>query len=130
LDFECLGRGDQITLASSNKDYDMAMGKFSEVFPPDQMIQCDCKSWSFFDWGIQVCTQNDFGPSKRNKDMSNVKICTNCLKPVVVYDGTAYDATEYVSKDQVESLLQRGQAREHLTPVKIARRASKDKGLG
>lgn len=100
----------------------MAMEKFSEVFPPDQMIQCDCKSWAFFDWGIQVCTQNDFGPSKRNKDwtgMSNVKICTNCLKPVVVYDGTAYDATEYVSKEQVQSLLQRGQAREHLTPVKI-----------
>jgi hypothetical protein len=102
------------------EDGPMTMKKLSEVFPPDQIIRCDCGSTSFFDWGVQIGETRDY-PSPRAKEWSqyhNVKICTACLKPVVFHDGIAYDASEYVSPQRIEELIHRGQAKEHLTPVK------------
>lgn len=85
--------------------------KLSEIMPEDQVVQCDCQCASFFDWGIQVVNKTDLGQSPRNKDyalMSNVKICVNCLKPIVIFDGTPYDASEYVTPEQIEALIQSG----------------------
>jgi hypothetical protein len=64
--------------------------KFSEIFPPDLVIRCDCGSCAFF----------------------------ACLRPIVVYDGVPYDASEYLKPEQIAEVLKRGQAREQLVPIK------------
>jgi hypothetical protein len=95
------------------------MDKLSTVLPPDQIIQCDCGCKAFFDWGIKIGSVNDFGPSPRNKEWAstdNVQICVSCLKPSVVYQGTIYDASEYISAEQVQDLIEKGQARHHAMP--------------
>lgn len=93
----------------------------SEVVPLEKAVPCpECGGYCFFDWGLKFLHRASFGASPRLKDYSdfqNVQICASCLHPIVRVDGDYYDASEFVSREAIEKILARGQAREHRTPV-------------
>lgn len=88
------------------------MKKLSSIIPEEQMVQCpECKGYAFFDWGIQLEFKISIGPGRRNKDLvhgGNVKICAECLHPVIGIEGDSYDASEYISKERIEQIIARG----------------------
>jgi hypothetical protein len=97
------------------------MKSLKDLYPPDNIIRCDCGSHAFFDWGIEIIATSNFGKAPRNQDWNhtdNVKICASCLKPVVVDNGDVYDASDYVTEKQVKEILKRGQVREQTVSVK------------
>ncbi len=88
------------------------MKKLSEIHAPDDVVACECSCQSFFDWGIQIAYTSDFGRSPRAKEFathSNVKVCMSCHTPIVIYDGDIYDASEYVSAEQIQALIERSE---------------------
>lgn len=97
------------------------MKSIQELYPPDNVIRCDCGSAAFFDWGVQIIPTANYGKSPRGQDYSsgaNVKICAACLKPAIIVDGDVYDASAYVTAQQVKDIIRRGQTKEHLVPAK------------
>jgi hypothetical protein len=93
-----------------------------DIHPPDDLIRCDCGSCCFFDWGVKVIVAGNYGKSPRCQDYTttdNVQICAGCLKPVMVKDGDIYDASDYVSANQVRDILKRGQTKEHVVPERV-----------
>jgi hypothetical protein len=93
----------------------------TDLFKPEDVITCECGSTAFFDWCVQVIAKKNYGPSPRSQGWTqseNARVCINCHKPIVVYDGTAYDASMYVSSEQIAALIRLGQARQTAVPVR------------
>ena len=93
----------------------------STVFEEDKVFKHSCGSHAFFAWGIKIITKESIGKHSRLQDMpgdSEVMVCSNCLGPVVIMGGVMYDASEYISKEEIDDILMYGQARQHATPLK------------
>lgn len=96
--------------------------KLSTVVDPENVFTHTCGSSAFFAWGIKIMVRESIGKHPRLQNMANydeVIVCAKCLGPVVILGSVMYDASEYVSKEQVNDILMYGQAREHKTPLKV-----------
>jgi hypothetical protein len=94
----------------------------SSVLPDEKILRCACGSSAWFDWGIQIVTKTTSGPSPRFADYAgqgNVKICANCHRAAVIWDGDLYDASEYVSSEEIDSIIEKAQMRQHTVPAKV-----------
>lgn len=87
----------------------------------DMAHRCTCGSTAFFDWGVKILVRESSGKHARFQEYAgnvNVEICAQCNKPVVILAGEMYDASEFISADQVNDLLKYGATREHVTPLR------------
>jgi hypothetical protein len=90
----------------------------TDLFKPEDVIRCSCGSTAFFDWCVQIIARRNF-PGSRGANYAgsdNARICVNCHRPIVVYDGEAYDASMFVTSEQIAALIKYGQARQHVVP--------------
>lgn len=96
--------------------------KLSTVLSEDKIHTCTCGSHAFFSWGIKLMNTESPGlplPRLHNMARDNeVMICAKCHKPVVMLGGDMYDASEYISSDQVKEIIMFGQSREHKAPLR------------
>lgn len=93
----------------------------SSILEPEKVYQCGCGSHAFFSWGIKLVNKESFGNLPRLQDTSHdseVMICAKCHKPVVMMAGDMYDASEYISEAEVHEIIQYGQSREHVAPLR------------
>lgn len=99
------------------------MKPLSDVVAVDKAIRCpECGGFCFFDWGLKVLHRASYGPAPRMKDFAdheNIQICAKCLLPIAKVGGDYYDASEFITREDVETILARGQARDHRTPVPV-----------
>lgn len=99
-----------------------ALPLLSTVIPEEKILRCSCGSAAFFDWGVKLLSTISFGQSPRYQDFAqnaNVNICAECNRPAIQLDGDLYDASEYVSAEQVRSIIAEAQARQHTVPAKV-----------
>ena len=93
----------------------------SEVLAKEKVHQCVCGSFAFFAWGVKLLFRGDYGLG-RSRDWGTweeLVICAGCHRPVVVNGGDMYDATEFVTPEEVERLILYGAARQHRVPVSV-----------
>lgn len=84
------------------------MKHLSEIFPDDKIKRCSCGSAAFFDCGIEMVNSSVQYPGDRFNDSASrdhVKVCVDCKRAVVMYGGDMYDASEYISTDQIASYV-------------------------
>lgn len=94
--------------------------KLSTVIEPQNILQHPCGSNAFFAWGIKIMVQESFGKHPRLQGIQNydeVVICAKCLGPVVFLGGIMYDASEFITKAQIDDILMYGQARNQAVPL-------------
>ena len=93
------------------------MKSLSEIIPAGDSVACpECGGFAFFDWGLKLLDTSYRSNAPRLQhygDHNNVLICATCLHPVVERSGDFYDAADFVSRETIETVIQRGQAREH-----------------
>ena len=106
----------------ATEDRTAGLAPLTDVLGRGDVIACSCGSTAFFDWCVQIVARRDYGrAAPRARDFvqsDNVRICVNCHLPIVVLDGTAYDASMFVSCEQIGALIELGRARRHATPVR------------
>lgn len=91
------------------------MRELSEIFKDEEIVRCNCGSAAFFDWGITLLGTVREGAERteRYKGMAldeKVRVCMSCQKPVVLYGGDLFDASEFIDKKQIAELISREKA--------------------
>lgn len=95
--------------------------KLSTVIASQDILQHPCGSSAFFAWGIKLMVRESIGKHPRLQGIENydeVIVCAKCLGPAVVLGGIMYDASEFISKDQIDDILMYGQSRKQATPLR------------
>lgn len=108
-------------MSKTNSNHGQALKALSEIFDNKEVVRCDCGSATFIDWGMQILDTSNQLSSPRLKGLAqtnSVKICTQCHKPRVHYAGDLYDATEFVTQEAIEQIIQQTQQTQK-TPVPV-----------
>lgn len=95
--------------------------KLSTILDPEKVRSCSCGSYAFFAWGVKMITTEDYGVAPRNRGFTatdELVICANCHLPVSLVGGEMYDASEYVTAEDVARIIEYSQAREQRVPVR------------
>lgn len=95
--------------------------KLSTILDKDQVQSCSCGSYAFFAWGVKMITTENYGAAPRNRNFTatdELVICANCHLPVSMVGGEMYDASEFVTKEDVERIIEYSQARHQRVPVR------------
>jgi hypothetical protein len=94
------------------KDVETPLGEpmkhLSEIYKDEAIKRCSCGSAAFFDCGIEMINSAAPYLSARYKDFADrdhVKICVECKKAIILFGGELYDASEYISADQIASYV-------------------------
>lgn len=97
------------------------LAKLSTIISPEKVKSCACGSYAFFAWGVKMVTTEDYGSAPRNRNYTatdELVICSNCHLPISIVGGEMYDASEYVTKEDVRRIIEYSQAREQRVPVR------------
>lgn len=74
------------------------------------ILKCPtCSGKTFSDYGIRLLTTTSVGRTPRWKnvaDTPHVFVCVKDFTPVVNIEGTYYDASEFVARDDLERFVQ------------------------